>query len=60
MKNEMFTILISKIECVVAISGFLNMSSGRHYLVKMWEVVLRNIRFIQESDVFDVYDSLPI
>lgn len=31
-----------------------------HYLVKMWEALLRNIRFIQESDVFDVYDSLMI
>lgn len=29
MKNEMFTILITKIECVVAVSGLLYMGSSR-------------------------------
>lgn len=60
MKKEMFTILIPEIGCVVAISGLLNIGSSRHYLVKMWEVLLRNIRFIQEFDVFDAYASLLI
>lgn len=60
MKNEMFIILIPKIECVVAVSGLLNMGSSRHYLVKMWEVLLRNMEFIEEFDVFDTYDPLPI
>lgn len=33
---------------------------AEHHLVKIWEFLLRNIRLIQESNVFDECASLPI
>lgn len=59
--NETFTLVTTEIECVVAVSGSgCTCVGSSRTLFKMWELLLRNVRFIQEFIVFDVNASLPV